>query len=75
MDLLAFYCVRTFQPLGLYWFYLGSTIEYRALYGYQPTSGLIISVFTNSQTADKLNILDKKLLTTRYETLKKYGKA
>jgi D-alanyl-D-alanine carboxypeptidase len=66
---------KTAQPIGLYWFYLGSTIGYRALYGYKPESGLIISVFTNSQTADDLNILDKKLLTTLYETLKKYGKA
>jgi D-alanyl-D-alanine carboxypeptidase len=65
---------KTAQPLGLYWFYLGSTIGYRALYGYQPDSGLIICVFTNSQTAEKLNILDQKLLATLYETLKKYGK-
>jgi D-alanyl-D-alanine carboxypeptidase len=65
---------KTAKPLGLYWFYLGSTIGYRALYAYLPDSGLIISVFTNSQTANDLNILDRKLMATLYETLKKYGK-
>jgi D-alanyl-D-alanine carboxypeptidase len=65
---------KTAQPLGLYWFYLGSTIGYRALYGYLPDSGLIISVFTNSQTAHDLNTLDAGLMSALYETLKKFGK-
>jgi D-alanyl-D-alanine carboxypeptidase len=65
---------KTGKPLGLQWFYLGSTIGYRALYVYLPDSGVIVSVFTNSQTASKLNTLDSKLMLMLYETLKKYGK-
>lgn len=65
---------KTAKPLERHWFYLGSTIGYRALYVYLPDSGLIISVFTNSQTASDLNTLDSKLMATLYETLKKYGK-
>ena len=64
----------TEQPLGLFWAYQGSTIGYRATYAYLPDSGVIISVFTNSQTADKLNELNDVLLPELYETLKKFGK-
>jgi D-alanyl-D-alanine carboxypeptidase len=65
---------KTNKRVGLYWFYLGSTIGYRALYGYLPDSGLIICVFTNSQTAHELNHLDDELFAKLYETLKKHGK-
>jgi D-alanyl-D-alanine carboxypeptidase len=63
------------SPIGLHWFYQGSTIGYRAVFAYMPDSGLIISVFTNSQTAANLSEVDKKLLAILYETLKKYGKS
>lgn len=46
--------------LGRFWFYQGSTIGYRALYMYQIRTGLIISIFTNSQASaaqDKLHDL------------------
>jgi D-alanyl-D-alanine carboxypeptidase len=64
----------TQQPMGLFWAYQGSTIGYRASYVYVPDSGLIISVFTNSQTADALNKLNDVLVPELYETLKKFGK-
>jgi D-alanyl-D-alanine carboxypeptidase len=64
----------TQQPIGLFWAYQGSTIGYRASYIYAPDSGLILSVFTNSQTADKLNKLNDVLIPELYETLKKFGR-
>jgi D-alanyl-D-alanine carboxypeptidase len=64
----------TRQPIGCFWAYQGSTIGYRASYVYLPDSGLILSVFTNSQTTDKANELNKVLIPELYETLKKFGK-
>jgi D-alanyl-D-alanine carboxypeptidase len=64
----------TVQPFGLFWFYNGSTIGYRAAYLYLPDSGLIISVFTNSQAATAVSEVDKVLMATLYETLKKFGR-
>jgi D-alanyl-D-alanine carboxypeptidase len=64
----------TKQPLGLFWAYQGSTIGYRASYVYVPDSGVIITVFTNSQTTAALNILNDVLITELYKTLKQFGK-
>lgn len=64
----------TKQPIGLFWAYQGSTIGYRASYVYVPDSGLIISVFTNSQTAAAVNKLNDVLVPELYETLQKFGK-
>jgi D-alanyl-D-alanine carboxypeptidase len=64
----------TLQPIGLFWAYQGSTIGYRASYVYVPDSGLIISVFTNSQTTNAANQLNNVLVPELYETLKKFGK-
>ncbi|MGC2403139.1 MAG: serine hydrolase domain-containing protein [Acidobacteriaceae bacterium] len=64
----------TAPPLGLFWFYQGSTIGYRAAYAYLPDSGVIICVFTNSQAAAKVSEVDKVLVETLFETLKKFGK-
>jgi D-alanyl-D-alanine carboxypeptidase len=64
----------TRQPMGLFWAYQGSTIGYRASYVYVPDSGVIISVFTNSQTTAAANKLNDVLITELYETLKKFGK-
>jgi D-alanyl-D-alanine carboxypeptidase len=64
----------TRQPIGRFWAYQGSTIGYRASYVYVSDSGLILSVFTNSQTTDKANELNKVLIPELYETLKKFGK-
>jgi D-alanyl-D-alanine carboxypeptidase len=62
------------QPIGRFWAYQGSTIGYRASYVYVPDSGLIISVFTNSQTTNAANTLNDVLIPELYETLKKFGK-
>jgi hypothetical protein len=59
---------------GLFWGYEGSTIGYRAAYGYFPESGLIICVFTNSQTTAKTSTVDIVLVSTLYETLKAFAK-
>lgn len=41
--------VRGYDPmLGKYWFYEGETVGFRALYFYQPCSGIIISAIFNS---------------------------
>ncbi len=60
--------------MGLFWGYQGSTIGYRATYAYLPSSGLIICVFTNSQTAEKLNTVNTVLFPNLYATLKAAGK-
>lgn len=64
----------TAQPFGVFWFYNGSTIGYRAAYLYLPASGLIISVFTNSQAATAVSEVDRVLMATLYETLKRFGR-
>lgn len=64
----------TGPPLGLFWFYQGSTIGYRAVYAYIPDSGVIICVYTNSQVQHNLSTVDTVLVTTLFETLKKFGK-
>ena len=64
----------TKQPFGLLWAYQGSTIGSRASYVYVPDSGVIITVFTNSQTTAALNILNDVLITELYKTLKQFGK-
>jgi D-alanyl-D-alanine carboxypeptidase len=59
--------------LGNYWGYQGSTIGYRASYAYFPTTGLIICIFTNSQTSAKDNTVLTVLFPTIYNTLKANG--
>ena len=67
---------QTTNPqLGLFWGYQGSTIGYRATYTYFPDTGLIICVFTNSQTTDVNNKVNDVLFPALYSTLKKLGKA
>jgi D-alanyl-D-alanine carboxypeptidase len=63
---------KTNPPMGTNWFYQGSTIGYRAVFIYVPESGLIISVFTNSQAAHAVSLVDKDLAATLYNTLQKY---
>lgn len=60
--------------LGVYWGYQGSTIGYRAAYAYFPSSGVIISVFTNSQVASDESTVTTVLFHTLYDTLKANGK-
>jgi D-alanyl-D-alanine carboxypeptidase len=64
----------TAPPLGLFWGYVGSTLGYRAAYSYLPESGLIITVFTNSQTAAKENTVATVLFNTLHATLERFGK-
>ena len=64
----------TAPPLGLFWGYQGSTLGYRAIYSYLPDSGLIITVFTNSQAAPKVSLVNTVLINKLYETLKSFGK-
>lgn len=60
--------------LGLFWGYEGSTIGYRAAYAYFPNSGLILTVFTNSQTSHAQNKLSSVLFPSLYKTLEHFGK-
>jgi D-alanyl-D-alanine carboxypeptidase len=60
--------------LGLYWAYQGSTLGYRATYMYFPSSGLIISIFTNSQPSAAQNKLIANLFPSVYATLKASGR-
>jgi D-alanyl-D-alanine carboxypeptidase len=64
----------TAAPLGLFWFYEGSTIGYRAAYAYIPASGLIICVYTNSQAPAAVSTVDKVLIINLFQTLKSFGK-
>ncbi len=64
----------TAAPLGLFWGYQGSTLGYRAAYAYSPDSGLIITVFTNSQAPAAENKINTVLFPKLYETLKCFGK-
>jgi D-alanyl-D-alanine carboxypeptidase len=64
----------TEPPLGLFWGYVGSTLGYRAAYSYIPASGLIITVFTNSQAPARENTIATDLFNTLYRTLKCFGK-
>lgn len=61
--------------LGRFWGYQGSTIGYRATYAYFPETGLIICVFTNSQTTHDENRINEVLYPALYLTLKNFGKA
>lgn len=64
----------TMPPMGTFWGYQGSTIGYRASYMYLPSDGLIVTVFTNSQTSAADNTLNTVLLPAIYNTLKAAGK-
>jgi D-alanyl-D-alanine carboxypeptidase len=55
------------------WAYQGSTIGYRATYMYFPSSGLIITIFTNSQTTDEQNQIMAQLFPAVYATIQKAG--
>jgi D-alanyl-D-alanine carboxypeptidase len=55
--------------LGSYWGYQGSTIGYRASYAYFPKTGLIIAIFTNSQTTSTNNKILSVLFPAIYKTL------
>jgi D-alanyl-D-alanine carboxypeptidase len=59
---------------GLFWAYEGSTIGYRASYAYYPDSGLIVCVFTNSQTSSANNQMTKSLFPKLLATLKAAGR-
>lgn len=65
----------TSPQLGRFWGYQGSTIGYRATYTYFPDSGLVICVFTNSQTTGEKNKVNDLLYPALYATLEKFGKA
>jgi len=60
--------------MGVFWGYQGSTIGYRAAYAYFPSSGLIITVFTNSQVASAESTVTTVLFHSLYDTLKANGK-
>jgi D-alanyl-D-alanine carboxypeptidase len=64
----------TVDPFPLFWGYQGSTLGYRATYSYYADSGVIITVFTNSQTSRENNKISSTLYEKLYETLKSYGK-
>ncbi|HET6219499.1 MAG TPA: serine hydrolase domain-containing protein [Acidobacteriaceae bacterium] len=64
----------TAPPQGLFWGYQGSTLGYRAAYTYLPDSGLIITVFTNSQAPAAESTVNTVLFAQLYETLKCFGK-
>ena len=63
-----------FRPtLGTYWFYQGTTLGYRVLYGYFPKNGAVIVIGLNSQSDDKENRAGA-LLEKIYGILDKAGK-
>lgn len=64
----------TDPKLGTFWGYQGSTIGYRATYAYFADSGLILCVFTNSQTTHDENKINDQLIPALYATLQKFGK-
>jgi D-alanyl-D-alanine carboxypeptidase len=64
----------TDPKLGLFWAYQGSTIGYRATYEYFPDSGLIICIFTNSQTSSAQNQVTAQLFPKVFATLKAAGR-
>jgi D-alanyl-D-alanine carboxypeptidase len=55
------------------WAYQGSTIGYRATYMYFPSSGLIITIFTNSQTTQVQNQITAQLFPAVYKTIQAAG--
>ena len=55
------------------WAYQGSTIGYRATYMYYQNSGVIITIFTNSQTTNAENQITSKLFPAVYATLQQAG--
>lgn len=55
------------------WAYQGSTIGYRATYMYFQDSGVVITIFTNSQTTDAQNQISAKLFPAVFATLKNAG--
>ena len=55
------------------WVYQGSTIGYRATYMYFQDSGVIITIFTNSQTTKAENQITSKLFPAVYSTLQHAG--
>jgi len=59
--------------VGVFWGYQGSTIGYRATYEYFPKNGLIICIFTNSQTSTAQNKIIAQLFPKVYTTLKSAG--
>jgi len=60
--------------VGLFWGYQGSTIGYRATYEYFPSNGMIICIFTNSQTSNAQNQIIAQLFPKVYATLKSAGR-
>ncbi len=64
----------TDKSLGTFWGYQGSTIGYRATYAYFPKTGLIICVFTNSQTSGKNNHISEGLVPVLYKTIHDFGR-
>lgn len=64
----------TDKSLGRFWGYQGSTIGYRATYAYFPKTGLILCVFTNSQTSHEKNQINSVLFPTLYSTLRAFGR-
>lgn len=61
-------------PFGIVWSYQGAMLGYRATYIYSPDNGMIICVFTNSQTSDAQNKIAKTLFPVIYTTLKNAGR-
>jgi len=70
---LGVYQVTT-SNLGTFWYYQGSTIGYRATYMYFPNNGLILCVFTNSQTSAEQNQISADLFPKLIATLKADGR-
>ena len=64
----------TIPPFELFWGYQGSTLGYRATYSYYPASGVIVTVFTNSQAPKEENKINEILVANLYQTLKTFGK-
>jgi D-alanyl-D-alanine carboxypeptidase len=61
---------RYTPAFGVFWFYQGETLGFRAAHLYFPNSGLVVSLFANSRPVEKNSEL-QQLFGTIYATIQK----
>lgn len=62
---------QRFDPnLGVFWFYQGETLGFRAVHLYFPKSGLVVTLFANSRPVESNSHL-QQLFSTIYRTIQK----
>jgi len=58
--------------LGKIWFYQGTTLGYRVIHVYVPTTGVVLAIGVNSQPSDSENHVNQ-LTETIFTTLHEFG--